>query len=907
MSDTSDTSLPDLIDLTQSRRALDTMSDTSDTSLPDLIDLPQSRRALDTMSDTSDTSLPDLIDFPQSRRALNSFGSDSASDEDSDDPTASSDFWSNPKAFFDSVGNLPKPSSFPTAAEVRNEARERAKKIFDDWTLINRIVECHEATIRKRWLKKTRGQRKTILLTSWPDMSLSHRPDIAAFIRESQRRPTKFKEAYLWPHINQEDLLKPKLFLIFLNARARNFPSVFASADDESVRFGITARKLSPAFLHKHTMMFTGRNTPETYGELLAWDEHEDASSWLYSQRGVHPGYGLQILETQRRVYGFLLECCLLILQDMDMSRESLFDSTPIQPEPPSLSIAEPGVNSLAAVAAEAPYRLPASIDLARLQSLVAARRLAMEDHVWSLREDPSYFAEVLSDTKEHRQELLPDIRGRAHSLLRPYPGRRFWDRVAGNVIAEAYSSLAIWDDIHSQIGNLKLVKQKYADQISYENDLPSELLEAFLTLNFSLERYVKGPILRLKTAVPPSPPLRAYFERLPEDGDPNIIRVEEKMGKPKDKTYGRVMWIFQTLWDDQQRHLAGLHTLMDEMERLVENETRARELLSARVVSTIADLSALSECQHQIALYQPWASTFETEAADRGDDLQADYVKRTSLRRELDTALKQITLADLADPSDGRFFYPVDKRRTRENTEAMQKAERRLDKFWEMLDKQLMRKADLSQHEAFRRLLSAPRILRRTPNWVEPDPAVRPEDGRGDTADELCRPFSQLYSELEHRTQSTVDSGNVVPPKAKIKTRGAPLTTQPSVEEPPALAEQGDIPDIQPTFTVDKRALKVFSTLFYKPSRASQPGEVPWNDFLHAMRATGFAVEKLYGSVWQFTPSTLDVERSIQFHEPHPSGKIAFRMARRFGRRLWRAYGWNGDIFKLDGESCTK
>jgi hypothetical protein len=28
-------------------------------------------------------------------------------------------------------------------------------------------------------------------------------------------------------------------------------------------------------------MMFTGRTTPETYGELIAWDDDDDASSWL--------------------------------------------------------------------------------------------------------------------------------------------------------------------------------------------------------------------------------------------------------------------------------------------------------------------------------------------------------------------------------------------------------------------------------------------------------------------------------------------------------------------------------------------------------------------------------------------------------------------------------------------------
>jgi hypothetical protein len=68
--------------------------------------------------------------------------------------------------------------------------------------------------------------------------------------------------------------------------------------------------------------------------------------------------------------------------------------------------------------------------------------------------------------------------------------------------------------------------------------------------------------------------------------------------------------------------------------------------------------------------------------------------------------------------------------------------------------------------------------------------------------------------------------------------------------------------------------------------------------DFLHAMASTGFVGQKLYGSVWHFQPTRLDVERSIQFHEPHPKGKIPFRAARHNGRRLSRAYGWHGGMF---------
>lgn len=70
--------------------------------------------------------------------------------------------------------------------------------------------------------------------------------------------------------------------------------------------------------------------------------------------------------------------------------------------------------------------------------------------------------------------------------------------------------------------------------------------------------------------------------------------------------------------------------------------------------------------------------------------------------------------------------------------------------------------------------------------------------------------------------------------------------------------------------------------------SRAKSHGTI----FLHAMSVTGFGIEQLYGSAWQFTLSKLDVERTIQFHEPHPIPKIPFRIMRQCGRRLARAYG---------------
>jgi hypothetical protein len=100
--------------------------------------------------------------------------------------------------------------------------------------------------------------------------------------------------------------------------------------------------------------------------------------------------------------------------------------------------------------------------------------------------------------------------------------------------------------------------------------------------------------------------------------------------------------------------------------------------------------------------------------------------------------------------------------------------------------------------------------------------------------------------------------------------------------------------------FLIGKLAFKVFTTIFHNPSTANQPSEIPWTNFLHAMQATGFAPEKLCGSVWQFTPTTLDMERSIQFYDPHPMKKMPDRMVRSFCRRLDRAYGWTGEMLVL-------
>ena len=176
---------------------------------------------------------------------------------------------------------------------------------------------------------------------------------------------------------------------------------------------------------------------------------------------------------------------------------------------------------------------------------------------------------------------------------------------------------------------------------------------------------------------------------------------------------------------------------------------------------------------------------------------------------------------------------------------------------------------------------------LQRTPEWVEL--TKKPAQKKQSDQNVADRQF-----ELEYRSEKMTDSSVPAPPKKKQKARGQATAPETPVEEPAPTPQV----DTQPTFKLNKRPLKVFSTLFFQPSQTAHPGEVAWNDFLHAMSGTAFSVQKLYGSVWQFTPRNLDVERSIQFHEPHPIAKMSFQYARRIVRRLNRTYGWHGGMF---------
>jgi hypothetical protein len=71
-------------------------------------------------------------------------------------------------------------------------------------------------------------------------------------------------------------------------------------------------------------------------------------------------------------------------------------------------------------------------------------------------------------------------------------------------------------------------------------------------------------------------------------------------------------MPLFNILFDDQQLFLFGLHTVTDEIEHLIQADGAVAAMISPHIAGRLSSLSVVSECLHQLHLFQPWARKIE-------------------------------------------------------------------------------------------------------------------------------------------------------------------------------------------------------------------------------------------------------------------------------------------------------
>lgn len=815
------------------------------------------------------------------------------------------------------------PISREELPSVRSQISNTAHRIFNNWGTLESIVQRHEATIQKRWTKKSNSKRRELLLTTWPNMARDHRPDLdledseclsvykreVGWTTQGERRQLKLyegsqREALLMPYINLHDLTKTEPLLLMINARARRSPHAFSSRDLQFSRqtLGLTDWR----GLEGYVMDFDGpQSGPEAYGELRqeVWRggiPTTGADPRLASGK-LKPGDGLWLLEIQDRIYKFLLDTVLRILHDIPTGALT-GPKYNIQPEPslPSANSREDGVISLASTNLEAIYSSPGQIDLHRLQLLITSKANEEEDKLWAFREDPRHFSEGLEDYIAHRPQYVPDLLGNPHSATAT-DMRSPEERHSIGFLLYNFLSVESWASLAQEITSLVRLKEQHYDSgnVGSGDQLPQPFATALHKLEVILFLSIEHGISILRRTAHASPPLRPYIRRASPDTVDVFVYKPEK--RPPQHIADFMLILGRICCSgciQRDGHIARVQHLIEKYDKFINAVPDSHEAVSSCVAQEVSNLALLSECLRQIHLFRPWATSSDREM--RSPHFQ-DALKAYLTNKQGETwplvQLKVSARALSMCAAIAKSPYPVYRKRTAANVDAMQKTEALLDQMWTAL------LGEMEQQHSFTTqvknvLFFQGRQLQRTPDWVEPVKPIKKTALQAPTTDALVQAFGGLKIDDKNKVQAFPIE------KTKIKTRGTAAPQAPAAAQ--VLETEEEVQNPVLTIHVDRRALKVFSTLFHTPSSTSNPGEVPWTEFLHAMRSAGFGMEKLQGSAWQFTPN-VDKDnnsrmgagtRSIMFHEPHPHSRIPFWDARRHGRRLTRAYGWSGETF---------
>ncbi|KAF2739475.1 hypothetical protein EJ04DRAFT_398625, partial [Polyplosphaeria fusca] len=782
--------------------------------------------------------------------------------------------------------------------EGRTLAEYWRSSLFDHWEMLGKILERHEDTIRKRWSKKSHQQRKAVLLEAWPGMPRQHRPDFYALRRDEERldgdEPTQDRDAYLWPYINQEDLSKGKVFLILLHARGHFSPSEFRFVDIEAPHAGHQIGLLDGIGLPDHYMSFRECSRSH-YGSIVKSRSFADWGLGL----NVDPADGFEILEIQERIMRFLCVACKSILHDKgpDFTASAAYPILPVLPAPTS---EESEWLSITSIALQSQYTRPEATDLLQLKALIDGRVAAADDHILALQEDPRFFADYIRELEEHNVfNILMENGKPGPKVTDVFRRKKLYNEfIFPAVVYTAIESAYWWHELKKLFEEVLKAERIFTERmLTKEEDLPGFVLQLQKLKRLLIDHMELYLFQRLQAHYPASSPMRSYFLRKTDPEDPRILRVETRSsddGETKDE----LMWLLNRLNDARRVHKCGMASLLLEIDRLMFSDKKQKNRITALLADTLSDMGLVAEIQHQLERYRP-RIFLTSQRVVKHLSVQEFPLQRSPWYKDIQEPLNELfkvcrslKVGPKADYFVGRLNYPSQKRRTKENVAVMQEAEYQLDQFWVNVRKHLQQDMK-SGYEVIKRLWPATHEINRTQDWQEQECISKPSRT-------VVEDLKALEFERQQRTEASIDLEPSKSQKFKTKTKGSSPSQSNNADDANFQATP-DLPDSEPQrtiFTLKKRAFKVFNAIFHNPESPDAPGEVPWTEFLYAMHCVDFVPKKLYGSVWQFSPKHENLERSIHFHEPHPSSKLTYYNAKKIGRRLNRAYGWSAENF---------
>lgn len=707
-----------------------------------------------------------------------------------------------------------------TPSEAQKIAKRYSTTIFDEQETLCGILKNQGAALCERWTTTTPEKRQKLLKQVTLYINEYHRPDLHVY-RESgvkyMAESQNCQLCFLLPHLNIEDLKKPKTLLMWLDSRAWTHPHRFVLLDNESLglsaKAGILKRR---KFLTEYAMVLCDQDQKSGYGQLLPRSElDEEATHW-----NIEPEHGLFVLQWQRIVLNFLRCCAERIMEDKSLSHTHLSTN----PAPPSINQyliqnqTDPKSFSITEDIAEEPYRVPQGYNIRRVVLLLHARLGEAKVDLGLLRDCPDYLRDSVYEQSEHQNERLRGKQGEVYPTLGT---DGFWQRVHKFVVDNAIIAVFRWNDLAALATRLSVLEEKRiaAQEASHDpSQLPSDFEPAFRLLRDSLIESMDFWRAYYSLALNASPPMRhRYFWH--GNVNPNDPIIPHRSRYLIDEGKDPLLWFLRLLAKREEHNLFAVHTLLDEVERIISKTPSDQAWISPRIARYLSDLSILAECQRQVELLGETLqistdlSNNEREAADKNYKLFeqiSGLVWNVNDPLTAGSPLNHITGAN-------------------SNTSTIEIDHGNL---WKAIDEKCLKKKGTS-----------------TPHSIPAQPT-----------EATAKVFTFLFEKVEKRN-SVVYIDNI------------------------------------PGIGVSKSGMRVIKALFGTGSEGGLSPEITWEKFLTAFQTMGFSALKMAGSAWVMKAPNDDDDCGIIFHEPREE-KIPRYVARRFGLKLNRRYGWTRDAF---------
>ncbi|KAL5330279.1 hypothetical protein ACEPPN_003805 [Leptodophora sp. 'Broadleaf-Isolate-01'] len=743
-----------------------------------------------------------------------------------------------------------------------------------------KCLSSHGDIIMSRWKKKSKDKRQALLSEEVPDLC-EERWIIPryCYMSESQTGGLKVRSRrrryQLLQHWLSMEVLKSNPAVLFALLRNRTAYTLqeWATFDGRQLILSWACGHFDNEFNKKCVIMHGSK-----YGELVEWEPGP-------AHRADILGFpkARLILEGQTYLLGVLRDIVDRLLDGVDMNKPG---SSEKWQQMTRLGFRHSNELELWSPYTNQAFSSPPVFSIDNLISIAQTRLDAAGDHLWFLQTDPAYM----------RRHIKTICQGEFYRTIKK--------EAAGAVLTTAIFQDVIsywrWTWVKNECEHVKSARDRFRSNIYPGEALPVPYDRSLGALELLVVNEVLNRAEYFGTMLPQRP---GFSYKWTFKWKPEASATSFQLGRRQNEAVDQAQllkddpleWCLSQMQAEPDKQTNYDHAIMFAFleNYLATSSSRERKRVDELLHRNLSDLAACHEMLVSIRLHRPQNVARDIEEVKRTETRIA--WKGKSIPGYLtDEDIIQLGTALLRDfqnaPLPGGKKDAVWAQRTQSIRSA-------LEAFWQGVGKSpkfVFEQCNFTEEEIqdTLRIISA----HLTPEYVEIVEAERQEML---AADEAAKWSTSTVS--QGQWDSKIDSAiRPVSPKAKIKSRPAEQARQVTSDDIPiAELHMGPVPK----HAVKKRALDMISLMFPRTGAESAKG-IDWDPFVLAMSDLGFLAKNVGGSAITFErrASGKDGGGKIIFHKPHPNSKIDPIMLHSMGKRMTKWFGWERDLFVLEG-----